>query len=333
MVQLKEMLLEYAPFIAAVFVFIVVLRYLVSFLGFLDKIKKLIENHKMIARVVFFIAAVLALCVFCGLITPKDIRDAINTPLRFLDIDSNKKSVTQEIMLNKDSVTQKITPSPEPIIEPTKAPVSLRIGDSYSFGNYEQDNVLSNGAERIEWLVLSTNTEGVLLISRYVLDCVPYNESRTSITWETCTLRSWMNNTFYYQAFTNEEREGIIPVSLKNESNPRHGTRGCGQTTDRVFALSASEAEAYLTDANRNTRATAYARAQGAKFRDESENRVYWWLRTPGQDTEWAMITNVSKNELDYDGNPVSRTFSNGRLNNTGVRPSLWLKWEYIQTH
>lgn len=208
------------------------------------------------------------------------------------------------------------------------------VGDLYSFGSYEQDNSKSNGAEKIEWIILNKKEDGMLLLSRHILDCVPYNQERVSITWDECTLRQWMNETFFDKAFSEEERQGILTVTLANDGNPRFGTMGCDDTQDRVFALSAEEAETYLNDEIRNTTATAYARERGAKLRKELESRwVYWWLRTPGNSGDMAMVTLLKSNALDYDGNPVSPKFAGGRTNNTGVRPALWLSWTYVAEH
>ncbi len=53
--------------------------------------------------------------------------------------------------------------------------INLQIGDLYSFGSYEQDNDLTNGAEPIDWEVLDIQDNRALLISKYALDSKPYN--------------------------------------------------------------------------------------------------------------------------------------------------------------
>ncbi|MBO5536162.1 MAG: hypothetical protein J6B53_12300, partial [Clostridia bacterium] len=85
---------------------------------------------------------------------------------------------------------------------------------------------------------------------------------------------------------------------------------------------------------NINTQATETAIAHGAKLRKENRRKtVYWWLRTPGNIQERAMITSLSRDALDYEGNGVGTYFDDGRKNNTGVRPALWLSWDYINSH
>ena len=62
------------------------------------------------------------------------------------------------------------------------------------FGSYEQDGNKKNGKEPIEWEVLGEDENGILVVSRYILDCQPYNKSPSHVTWKTCTLRKWLNN-------------------------------------------------------------------------------------------------------------------------------------------
>ena len=62
------------------------------------------------------------------------------------------------------------------------------------FGSYEQDNDLLNGSEPIEWQILESDGNSTLLISRYVWDYQPYNTERVDVTWETCSMRQWLND-------------------------------------------------------------------------------------------------------------------------------------------
>src|SRR5574344_1982782 len=86
----------------------------------------------------------------------------------------------------------------------------IEIGKYVSFGNYYQEN--ENSKDPIEWLVLDVDTENkkALLISRYALDSKPYHETLTSITWEECSLRKWLNSEFLKQAFSEVEQKYII---------------------------------------------------------------------------------------------------------------------------
>lgn len=110
---------------------------------------------------------------------------------------------------------------------------SLQSGDLINFGSYEQDNDFANGRELIEWIILSVEKDRALLISRYALDTKPYNDEYNNVTWRTSTLRKWLNNDFFNEAFTAEEKDFIAEIENKNPKNPSSGTRGGMSTKDK----------------------------------------------------------------------------------------------------
>ena len=99
-----------------------------------------------------------------------------------------------------------------------------KVGHYVSFGKYEQDNNTSNGKEKIEWLVLEVKDGKALVISKYALDCKPYNTSSTNVTWETCSLRNWLNNDFINSAFSATEKTMIPSVKVSADKNPDYST-------------------------------------------------------------------------------------------------------------
>ena len=99
--------------------------------------------------------------------------------------------------------TKMVTPTPT--ATPTQAP-TWRVGQIKTFGSYEQDNNKSR-KEPIEWRVLKVNGDLALVISEKILDCRPYNETRTAVTWETSSIRKWLNGTFLNAAFTEAEKK------------------------------------------------------------------------------------------------------------------------------
>ena len=90
---------------------------------------------------------------------------------------------------------------------PNGAFLIARIDDHPYFGQYPQNQ--GAAPEPIAWKVLRRESDRILLISKYVLDCKPYNTTQTDVTWETCSLRKWLNHEFLYAAFTAEERKRI----------------------------------------------------------------------------------------------------------------------------
>lgn len=199
---------------------------------------------------------------------------------------------------------------------------ALNVGDTLVFGTYEQDNDTTNGKEDIEWLVLTKENNKILVVSDKALDCKPYNQSRDYVTWETCSLRNWLNNDFINAAFTAEERAMIPTVTVSADMNPEYNTNPGNATKDRVFLLSIVETEKYFTsDEARKCVPTEYAISNGAYTSDSytkgGKVTCWWWLRSPGGNRNRAAY-------VDLDGS----VFRNGYFvsyDDGSVRPAMWI--------
>ncbi|MBO4556087.1 MAG: hypothetical protein J5706_04940 [Elusimicrobiales bacterium] len=90
--------------------------------------------------------------------------------------------------------------------------------DCVKLGRYPSE---ADGSPRdIEWIVLDREADGtMLLMSKYGLECMPYNEQHAAVTWETSTVRHWLNKEFFINAFTKEEQSKIVQTVIKNENN------------------------------------------------------------------------------------------------------------------
>ena len=213
-------------------------------------------------------------------------------------------------------------------------------GSYLTFGHYEQDNDLTNGEEPIEWLVLEVDEANskALVISRYGLDAKPYNTEWADVTWETCTLRAWLNNDFLNAAFTADEQAAILTTAVDNSDSQGYSgwsTNGGNNTQDKIFLLSYAEANQYLgvehwsvDDSKNNTRSrvapTAYAIAQGAwTYSDyyqtaDGAAAGWWWLRSPGVDQ-------INAAYVKYDGALYSYYVN---YESASVRPAFWINLE-----
>lgn len=197
------------------------------------------------------------------------------------------------------------------------------VGDTITFGAYEQDNNTSNGKEAIEWTVLDKDGMSLLLISKQALDCQQYNTSYTDVTWESCSLRKWMNGTFLNKAFNAEEQAQIQNTTVSADKNPEYNTNPGNATTDKVFLLSINEVEKYFnSDEARKCAPTAYAKAQGAYTSDiyktaSGAATCWWWLRSPGS-------TQYSAAYVSYDGSVYSSGYNVYHALDA-VRPALWI--------
>ena len=195
-------------------------------------------------------------------------------------------------------------------------------GTTLFFGRYEQDNNLSNGQEEIEWIVLAREGDRALLISKYGLDQHTNHDAYTEVTWETCSLRAWLNDVFFDEAFSAEEAAAIQNTSVSAEDNPRFGTDAGEDTIDKVFLLSLTEAEYYLdTQSAKQVSPTAYAKAQGVSV---YEDFCSWWLRSPGQSQNMAGYV-YDDGSVIYQGSQVLRSYGGYFKDDCAVRPCLWV--------
>lgn len=191
------------------------------------------------------------------------------------------------------------------------------VGETFTFGTYEQDGNTSNGAEEVEWILLAKEDGKALVLSKYALDCVAYNSEFASSSWETCTLRTWINDDFYNSTFTDVEKKAIATTTVTADANPMFSTDPGQPTQDPMFLLSVSEAEKYITDRDiMKCEPTKYA-TYGQIETDENNGYCKWWLRSPGLNPSDA--TAVGSWGFIYgQGNYVFFQFY-------GVRPAMWI--------
>lgn len=205
------------------------------------------------------------------------------------------------------------------IKESTESPSiksNIKVGDIIILGTYPHG---ANGeAKPIEWQVLDVKNRQALVISKYAIDHKKYNESYSYVTWETCTLRMWLNGEFYRKTFGDSDKAKIVTTILLANKNPYYTTSPkCNETQDKVFLLSLDEANTYLKDEKARKRdGTDYCYRQGAdKY---SNNGCSWWLRTSGHNSVSA--ANVDNNGHVYVGG--SYVGCDGHA----ICPAMWIK-------
>nr|MCR4840546.1 DUF6273 domain-containing protein [Lachnospiraceae bacterium] len=187
------------------------------------------------------------------------------------------------------------------------------VGSSVFFGSYEQDNDTTNGKEDIEWLVLAKEDNKMLVISKYALDGQQYDTSGDA-TWETCSLRKWLNGTFINNAFSPVEQSMIQTTTVTADKNSYYSTLPGNNTTDKVFLLSITEVnQLHSSDIGRHCNGTAYCLAQGVSRSDYGT--CIWWLRSPGRDSSHAALVDRYGDIVDYDV----------QYDYVAVRPALWI--------
>ena len=168
----------------------------------------------------------------------------------------------------------------------------------FNKSKFDNGKVVSAGArnyylcESITWKVLFENEEHQFLISDKAIDAVQFNLSRSphladashvfaANNWEYSYARRWLNNEFFYTAFTETERQQIELVFLDNSDQNSYYPSTSANTLDRVFLVSHKEIFA-IGDIGALT--TDYAKARGAYSSTSASHygKGDWWTRSPG---------------------------------------------------
>jgi len=178
--------------------------------------------------------------------------------------------------------------------------------------------------EPVRWRVLSNTAGELFLLSEAILMPYPYNLAYNSVTWETCGLRAWLNDTFKPDAFTNLEALKIKKTGLINEDNPWLGTEGGNSTQDKLFIpgyadVTNSEygfAENINPDTARVSQGTDYAKCCGL-YANAATGESVWTLRIPGE-TQYTVGT-VGGDGSVWNGEYYTSVHFTG----TGIRPAL----------
>lgn len=156
---------------------------------------------------------------------------------------------------------------------------SAEIGDAIVFGNDTYSN---------EWIVLDKDGNKLLLINDSAVIFKEFNnEEDVIVTWDTCSLRTWLNNEYLYTAFSDDERAVIYSTTVVTNDNEYSGRSGGAATDDYIFLLSLEEVNRYFDSDNDRillcNGTFGFVGEDGSIIEVEVDNeRVTWWLRTPG---------------------------------------------------
>ncbi len=193
----------------------------------------------------------------------------------------------------------------------------IAVGDTITFGLYEQDGNTANNQEPIEWQVLEVANGKALVICNYVLNNKPYNDVQEITSWENCSLRKWLNEDFYNEAFSSANKAKILESSLPLATNSESDVYPDNAIKDSLFLLSIVEANKYFsTDSQRRCEATNYASANGT-YCDAIDGTCNWWLRSHGKHQSFASNV-LPEGSIKTYGDRVDSE-------HIGVRPAMWI--------
>ena len=184
--------------------------------------------------------------------------------------------------------------------EKTRLAAFGEIGETVYFGHYLQN---AQAPEDIEWVVLDTDGNNSLLISKYALDCHAYKAEKDGASWKSADLRLWLNDTFLQAAFTPDEQSAILETGDSASPDP----------AGRVHVLTRQQAETYYIFNHRRTcLATAHAEKEGAYI--ITGRNCWWWLKDVPEDGKaYAVDTKGCINAIDVD------------YQDCAIRPVIWI--------
>ena len=205
------------------------------------------------------------------------------------------------------------------------------IGEIIQFGGYD-------------WRTLDVEDGKALIISQYLFSPMLINEEAgADYTWETSSLREYLNNEFYTSTFTASERSQILDTTLINADNQWSGISGGNYTTDKIFLLSIDEAvRCFASDKNvgfalgptidyqadNNRRRASYSEPN-PWHDDVTGYEGFWWLRSPGESAD-SSATVERGGYINLEGRYSIRYTESGPghgflSNPGGVRPAMWI--------
>ena len=167
----------------------------------------------------------------------------------------------------------------------------------------------------IEWLQISSNTNGrALLLSKYCLDWDGYQYDGT-VCWEESDAREYLNNTFFDQAFSEEEKRHIVAAEIYSDKDII--------TYDYVFLLSMNEIEKYLKNVNDRVALMPFIDYLYTQDISKEINKYQmtmdpypWWTRTSDQNTSTTKIINEFGDAMDI----------HSSADEVGIRPAIWIR-------
>jgi hypothetical protein len=208
-----------------------------------------------------------------------------------------------------------------------------KVGDAVEYGSF-------NGAP-IQWQALAVDTENnkALLVTTEIIAYWVFYGQDEQATWETSTVRAWLNSDFFNAAFNAQQKEILLESDVANPANA--GIGGNANTQDWVFLLSLDEVSAlFPSDAARAAKfnaspsqieALARAISDAGNNDNWASKQTYdqvladltsfngttdkWWLRTSGGDQDRAEC-------VSYDGSLGSSSLVKQLQ---GVRPAIWV--------
>lgn len=225
--------------------------------------------------------------------------------------------------------------------------INAKIREYVTLGIYEQDGKEDNGKEPIEWLVLTQDNDKMLVVSKYCLDYLTYPDDWTSnISWESSSLREYLNSDFYNNAFSFNDLQEILLTEIQNKASDNfYCTIDGNPTEDRIFLLSIDEVQTFLPA---STASEQSKKAYGTNYLySVLKEHPYYGNVQKGDPVNWALRADIDTDRNDkgfgrpremvvYDSQIQNMLTTGGMRDPEGplsvIRPAMWIK-SSVQKH
>lgn len=221
--------------------------------------------------------------------------------------------------------------------------------ETIKLGSYKQNKDESGiyNKEPVEWILLYRDNQNAYLMSKYVLDSLPYNTDtphfergariydsniyHLASDWQHSTLRKWMNEIMYNELFSDEEKNLIRTTYLDNTyiADYEHNTIHGNHTEDKIYILNEEELFHFLGEGGTKEDESKLKASKGTDYAINTKNLNAYvgsdWHN--GYSDYW--IRNVMITESD-----IAIIKSNGKYNRKidiyekrhGIRPCITIK-------
>ncbi len=168
----------------------------------------------------------------------------------------------------------------------------------YVFNSEIEDDTIKFGSylgRDIGWDIIATEDGKSLLLSRYIIEYLPFGE----YGWASSSLQQWLNGDFYKDCFTTDEKQKICETEIDG-------------TGYKVFLLSVDEYNSYCDVGDEYLK----IKSSTGNTTNSSVYKTVWWTRDAYERfTRWVYVIN-EVGDVDY---------SFFGADACGVVPAIWV--------
>ena len=201
--------------------------------------------------------------------------------------------------------------------------IRLKIGDCLSFGSFIPSFDSSNVPVRLPmlWHVIDKQGSRLKLLSNFFFEHTgywPLNGNSSTVTWKETEIRHDLNNKFYNNCFSKNEREAILTTEVKTKTY----NSSIITTNDKLF-LPALEDIENIPNHLKIGRGL-YANRVNDNIPSVELLYCFYWLRDPGEyEDENLVVQGYADSKLAIDS-------LDHNADEVGVRAVMWIDAEKI---